>query len=198
MVRRYRGARTFIRRRRFLRKPRRYRRKHRRGTNDGVRYFKLRRTIEITDLATGNDFSDNPSTASDWASISTLFTHYRVKAMSIRYVPRFNVNQFQSTNNGFRPLAITHDVNSTTGNLSFNAMIARENTRILDASKPFTYYRKMRGIQTQVQTLHPGPWYRTAQPISTQRFFAQTDSPNTINILGGGVLTFYIAAKNRM
>ncbi|AIX11627.1 capsid [Bat circovirus POA/2012/I] len=197
MVRRYRGPRTFIRRRRFLRKSRRYRRKHRRGTNDGVRYFKLRRSIEITDVGGGNEFTDNPSTASDWASVSTLFTHYRVKAMSIRYVPRFNVNQIASQGS-FRPLAITHDVNATTGSLSFNAMIARENTRILDASKPFTYYRKMRGIQTQVQTLHPGPWYRTAQPVSTQRFFAQTEAPNTISILGGGVLTLYIAAKNRM
>lgn len=201
MAPRFRFARRFIRKRSVFRRKRRYYRKSRRGTTDGVRNFKLRVHVpDISNLVTGNSFTDNPSSSPDWSSCAGLFSHYRVKAMKIRYIPTFNVNAVGATDS-LTPIYLTHIADAGSPSApSVTQLIQYENTKVLSRTRTFSYYRRMKKmlpLNQSTQNVENGGWFRTAVPSATQRLYLLSGAPNSPNSIGQAVVTYYCQFINR-
>lgn len=194
--------RRFVRRRRFIprkfRKSRRRRVLRRRGTNDSARFFKLRRTFIANNLSTGTSISDNPSGAQDFNSVAQLFTHYRVKAIRVQFIPNSNVNTPDPTF-PFTPCYVTHIPSATTpATPSVTNLLQYENTKVKNWNRPWVYYRAMKKMIIPNSTAQlPGTWHLTATPVDTQRIYILNAPPNSPTEVGLFVVTYYITAINR-
>jgi hypothetical protein len=170
-IRKVRRVRVVRRRRRIYRRRRRIHRPI--GSGDlAKRYFKLRTHVDanwvaMTSPTTGSQyvivFNDNPSTLGEWQNFVPLFESYRVCAMKIRFIPSNMANLTAI----FVPGYIYHDPNTSSAPTSITVgnALDRENCRVVNLQRVWTYYRKLRRvIRFSDPTYVAGPPIRVTAP----------------------------------
>lgn len=175
----------------------RRRRFRRRGTNNGVRYFKYITMAALNDGITYVD--DNPSADTHvFANCKKMFGYYRVHAVKLQWIPLFNsfdVNNSSKTN---VPQIVYHDWNQTTGTgtVTRDLLATQESAKFMDMSRKWTrYIRFVKTMATSVSARFDG-YIKTEEPVATQRVYFSTAGPGAIQM---GVLRsiYYISFKQR-
>lgn len=190
MYRRYRRrARRIYRRKRAVRR----RRVPRRQRDNGIRFFKIKYFIPVTASSQTivTDKPDEPATPT-WTNVSGLFGYYRTNAIKVRFVPTHNsfpVNLTQTMNAGI----FWHDWNFTPTTITREALFTTETSRIFDASKIYTYYRKCIRRQPINGGAMTNGWTNVENAVQLQRIIL--DLPP--NVSGHIYITKYIAVKQR-
>jgi hypothetical protein len=210
----------------YRRKPRRYIRRVKRGRiykrriprpikgsgYSGKRFFKLKEVqtlAKIPSAVSTFHFTDNPNTAQDWNSFTSLFDSYRCCAIKLHYIPNSNVQNLDSilSTNPYTnsPLYIVHDMNQViTTALATNDIIQYENRRVKSLLRYWTYYAKMRrnvpintSLTTQVNIGTRG-YQPTNNPSATQTVLIGCDSfgSSTTSVqFGTIIITYYCIGK---
>lgn len=126
----------------------------RRLTASGPKLFKLVYRLppgSISTVGTGTVlqqtiFCNDPSGATDWSPVATLYDLYKVKYMKVQYYPTFNV---ASTSGGtaFHPIYVSYDPDSSTAVGSVDSNLQYDNCKVFNLYRPWTYK-----VRPQVQT----------------------------------------------
>jgi hypothetical protein len=118
-----------------------------------------------------NVFSDNPSMLGEWQNFVPLFEAYRVCAMKIRFIP----SNMANTTAIFVPGYIYHEPNtaSATTCVTVGNALDRENCRVVNLQRVWTYYRKLRRV-----ICFPDPTYVAGPPIKV------TAPPDAVSLAG--------------
>lgn len=176
------------------------------GKGNGVRLFKLRIFVDVRDNFSLALEDIGVTTATDWPAIQQLFAFYRVTAMHLQYMPKFNVNQIADAaiaQNSFQlPIYVYQDIERPPNTPNETNALQYENLKKMPINRNWAlFFRMKRMIQmtTSGTNVLPGGYYRTDAPVATQQI--SVVPPNTVltdqGIIGRFQVTYYLAVKAR-
>lgn len=184
-------------RRRRLIKRRRTRRVPRNRTGNAIRFFKLRRVVNVN--AGALSFEDlQVSAVPDFTNIRGLFAWYRVAAMKLTYLPVFSEIIQQPLSQNY--IYVKHDWELPPASINEQSMLDSERTRIFsNIRKWHAYFRMKRNIVTVPNNANQlgGSWLPTDAPRATQQLSVFINSNGGPNPQGRIIITYYLAAKYR-
>lgn len=121
------------------------------GTIRGdVKQFKLKGTVNFNSNGAGanfDTFSDtqpgafyNGGTAlQDLTNVAALFEQYRINAVKLRFFPFLS----NASTGQYPPLYIIYDPDDATALAAVSTAIEYDNVKVMDLSRPWTYYKKV-------------------------------------------------------
>lgn len=173
--------------------------------------FKLRGVLDIASNNAGTpgpafnyglrltqpDSFDGAGTAlTDWSSLVSLYDEFRVAGISIKFIPARPSDPASSTS--YRPVYTFTDFDSVGLNLTIENIVAYDNMKVFDMSKPWKRYMKIpKLINTAGTTVARPGWMDTASPTTTGSLYLRADGLTANTVYGKLIVTYYIKTHNR-
>lgn len=137
-------------------------------------------------------------TVGDWTSFSALYDSYRIRGISVKYIPDFPNDTSVTT--GFAPVYIVYDPDGAPA-FTVADFIQYENMKFKNLYKPWKYYHGVtKMINPSAQTTPTdlkGGWMDIAGPQSTSYVNWYAQGLDVSTIYGELLITYYVQFKTR-
>ncbi len=133
--------------------------------------------------------SSQVTSCTDWTAYSSVYQEYRVVAMEVRWLNRFNETYSSSISPGFGAMAVYHIPTVPTA-ISIDEVVQNSNHKLWNTGRPLTMEWRARGTEEMA-------WITTSTSSSHGGIQVYAEGCTASTLLGCWILTFTVEFRGR-
>lgn len=129
------------------------------------------------------------TSSTDWSSFANVYQEYRVVAMEVKWLNRFNSTYTSTISPGFGAMAVYHVPTVPTA-VSIDEVVQNANHKLWNTGRPLTIQWRARGTEEMA-------WMTTASSASHGGIQVYAEGCTASTLLGCWILTFTVEFRGR-